>query len=197
MLECCKLLDMEVGQWPENLPDYWHPLYVNSQQGESLITYQRIPMAAIWNYYRAVRIVLQRMILELNHTLATLTGIPDSQHEAAAAAAVIQEMIADICRTIPFSLGDVDSRGIPNRSLQGKPQIRAFHGYTLVFPLWYVLASGLGTPDQTQLIRSVLARVGSALGIRLALILAETPEGQYAGAEERIRNSVPVLRHCL
>lgn len=92
---------------------------------------------------------------------------------------VIQEMITDICRSIPFSLGDVDTRGNPIKSLEGKPQIRAFHGYTLLWPFWYVLSSGLATPEQNQQIRSVLARVGSAQGIKLALILAEAPADQY------------------
>lgn len=195
LIESCKALDLEIAQWSHNLPDDWIPLFVESQQGESLITYQRVPMAAIWNYYRAVRLVLQRLILELNRTLATIMGASDSYQDDPVTASVIQEMITDVCRTIPFSLGDVDSLGNPIRSMEGKPQIRAFHGYTLLWPLWYVLSSGLATPAQTQLIRSVLSRVGSALGIKLALILAEAPEGQYSGTEDRIRGSM--MRHFL
>lgn len=195
LIGSCKALDLEIAQWSHNLPDDWIPLFVESQQGESLITYQRVPMAAIWNYHRAVRLVLQRLILELNRTLATIMGASDSYQDDPVTASVIQKMITDVCRTIPFSLGDVDSFGNPIRSMEGKPQIRAFHGYTLLWPLWYVLSSGLATPAQTQLIRSVLSRVGSALGIKLALILAEAPEGQYSGTEDRIRGSM--MRHFL
>lgn len=182
MIESCKILDLEIAQWSRHLPESWLPHFVDSQQGEYLITYQRIPMAAIWNYHRAVRIVLQRLILELYRALALITGSDDYYQEELAAGSVIKGMITDICRTIPFSLGDVDSQGHPIRSREGKPQIRAFHGYTLLWPLWYVLSCGMATPAQTQLIRSVLSRVGSAQGIKLALFLAEAPVGRPPGA---------------
>lgn len=180
-IESCKALDLELAQWSHNVPDYWLPLIVYSPQGESLITYRRIAMVAIWNYYRAIRIVLQRFILELHRTAASFIGTinGDAYQDDPEAVSVIHEMITDICRSIPFSLGDVDFRGNPIRSAEGKPQIRAFHGYTLLWPLWYVLSCGLATPEQTQQIRSVLSRVGSALGIKLALILAEAPAGQF------------------
>ena len=132
-------------------------------------------MVAIWNYYRAIRIVLQRFILDVYQTISSVTGVNGLVPDDPVEMNVIQEMITDICRSIPFALGDVDSRGNPIKSLEGKPQIRAFHGYTLLWPFWYVLASGLATPEQSQQIRSVLARVGSAQGIKLALILAEAP----------------------
>lgn len=154
-------------------------------------------MVAIWNYYRAIRIVLQRLVLELHRNLASIVGTRngDAFQDDPEAVNVIHEMITDICRSIPFSLGDVDSRGNPIRSAEGKPQIRAFHGYTLLWPLWYVLSCGLATPEQEQQIRSVLSRVGSALGIKLALILAEAPSGQFPGTGNP--HIMQAMRHSL
>lgn len=191
------MLDFELAQWSHSVPDFWLPLIVHSPQGESLITYQRIAMVAIWNYYRAIRIVLQRLVLELHRNLASFVGTSsgDAFQDDPEAISVIHEMITDICRSIPFALGDVDSRGNPISSAEGKPQIRAFHGYTLLWPLWYVLSCGLATPEQAQQIRSVLSRVGSALGIKLALILAEAPSGQLPGAGNP--HIMHAMRHSL
>lgn len=193
-IEACKMLDMQLEQWSTKLPDNWLPLIVSSKDGgDSLITHQRTSMAAIWNYYRAIRIVLQRLILDLHRTLAFMLGATDDTYQPdPAAVTVIRAMIADTCRSIPFSLGDVDSRGHPTRSMEGKPQIRAFHGYTLLWPMWYVISCGLATPAQTQQIRTVLSRVGSALGIKLASILAEAPEGQLPP-----ENFMQEMRHFL
>lgn len=181
--------DAELSQWPETLPDRWLPLVVYSAQGESLLTYNRISNAIIWYYYRAVRVMLQQLLLGLNRTLTAIRAVnkqfsnssesslktdADSLNEASLRA-VIREMTTDTCRSIPFSLADVDSLGRPNKS-DSPFQIRAAQGYGLLWPLWYVLSSGMPTESQVQQIRTVLWRVGSKLGIKLALVLAREAE---------------------
>ena len=178
-----KLLDQELAEWSQTLHNDWLPLIVHSHiTYEPLITYQALSLSVVWNFYRAVRVVLQRLMLELRRIRALFLGSFADDIEVLE---VIHEMITDVCRSIPFSLGDIDTLGNPTTTTpssqggQGKPRIRAFHGYSLLWPFWYILACGLANPEQEQQIRDALVRVGSALGIRLALRLAETvPAGQ-------------------
>lgn len=180
-----KLLDQELAEWSQTLQNDWLPLIVHSHTtNEPLITYQALSLSVVWNFYRAVRVVLQRLMLELRRIRALFLGSFADDIEVLE---IIHEMITDVCRSIPFSLGDIDTLGNPTTSAsspssqqgQGKPRIRAFHGYSLLWPFWYVLACGLANPEQEQQIRNALVRVGSELGIRLALRLAETvPAGQ-------------------
>ncbi|CAG8364395.1 unnamed protein product [Penicillium salamii] len=181
--------DAELSQWTQTLPDRWLPLVVYSAHGESLLTYNRISNAIIWYYYRAVRVMLQQLLLGLNRTLTTIktankqwsssgtsgSGMDFEPLDEANLLAVICEMTTDTCRSIPFSLADVDSLGRPNQA-HSPLQIRAAQGYGLLWPLWYVLSCGMPTEAQVQQIRTALWRVGSKLGIKLALILAREAE---------------------
>lgn len=182
--------DAELSQWTQTLPDRWLPLIVYSTQGETLLTYQGISNAIIWYYYRAVRVMLQQLLLGLSQTLTTIkatkkqfSNVPESDAETDlhplnedSLRAVIREMTTDTCRSIPFSLADVDALGRPNTS-NSPFQIRASQAYGLLWPLWYVLSSGLPTEAQVQQIKAVLWRIGSTLGIKLALVLAREAEG--------------------
>lgn len=186
----CKY-DFELSQWTETIPDRWLPLEVYSAQGETLLTYNRITNAVVWNYYRAVRVMVQQLLLSLNATLTSIkaankqfsssrhTSSSEPESETAldepALKATIREMTTDACRSIPFALADVDSLGRPNKS-DGPWQMRAAQGYGLLWPLWYILSSGMPTSAQADLIRTVMSRVGSTLGIKLALVLASEVE---------------------
>lgn len=173
-IEGSKALDQELCGWDRDLPDNWLPLVVSSPTGESLITYQRIGVAAIWNYYRAVRIINKQLILNLRASIMALAG--DNGGEGLkedGEVGVIREMITDACRSIPFARGEIDALGNPNPSShEGKPRVRAIYGYIMLWPMWYMLSCGQATPAQAEQIRGFLAQVGSALGIKLALILA-------------------------
>ncbi|EAW14063.1 putative C6 transcription factor [Aspergillus clavatus NRRL 1] len=177
-IEHAKVVDMELAGWNQNLPEHWLPLIVYSQDHTSFMTYQQLTKAIIWNYYRAVRIVLQKVILGLHQAVASAVGDSgvDAEllQEEPKILGVIQEMITDVCRSIPFGFGYVDALGnaIPAPS-EGKLPIRAFQGLSMVWPLWYILSCGLATPEQSHQVRTVLARVGSTLGIKMALILAK------------------------
>ncbi|KAK4866043.1 hypothetical protein LT330_008783 [Penicillium expansum] len=183
--------DIELSQWTQTLPDRWLPLVVYSPHGEPLLTYKRISNVVVWNYYRAVRVMVQQLLLGLNCTLTSIkaankqfsnhqnTSSSEAESESVldelALRAIIREMTADVCRSIPFALAEVDSLGRPNKS-DSPWQMRAAQGYGLLWPLWYILSSGMPTPAQAELIRTVLSRIGSTLGIKLALVLAREAE---------------------
>ncbi|KNG80645.1 Zn(II)2Cys6 transcription factor [Aspergillus nomiae NRRL 13137] len=174
-IETGNSLALEMANWSQHLPDHWLPLIVSTATGGSLMTYQNASIAAIWTYYRAARISLQRHLLDLRRNLASLVGDNQaSDVHCHAALEEIQEMTSDTCRSIPFSLGDVDAFGqsIPT-STEGRPPIRALYGYLMLWPLWYVLTFGMCTVAQMEQIRSALGSVGSVLGIKLAFILAQ------------------------
>lgn len=180
-----KECDFALSQWTLHLPDRWLPLVVYSPQGEPLLTYNRISNAVIWGYYRAVRVMLQQLLLNLNRTLTAISQknpqpgdqTPvESRIDEASLRAVIQEMTTDTCRSLPFSLSDVDTLGRPTKPNDNTRPTRAAQAYGLLWPLWYILSCGMPTSAQVQQIRTVLSRVGSSLGIKLALILASEAE---------------------
>jgi hypothetical protein len=180
--------DAELAQWTQTLPDRWLPLFVYSEQGEPLMTYNRISITVIWNYYRAARIMLQQLLLSLHASLAAIKmqssststskssftqpadSTPEITHRT-----TIRELTTELCRSIPFCLSDVDSLGRPAKAV-GKWQMRAAQGYGLLWPLWYVLSCGMPTPAQVKQIRTVLYRISSEHGIKLALVLAREAE---------------------
>ncbi|KAJ5363542.1 uncharacterized protein N7496_009255 [Penicillium cataractarum] len=133
--------------------------------------------------------MLQQLLLNLNRTLISINQKNQSPGDTApvegkldenSLRAVIQEMTTDTCRSLPFSLSDVDTLGRPTNPKDNSRSIRAAQGYGLLWPLWYILSCGMPTPTQVQQIRTVLSRIGSSLGIKLALILAREAERMHA-----------------
>ncbi|KAJ6090471.1 hypothetical protein N7486_009286 [Penicillium sp. IBT 16267x] len=177
--------DFELSQWTLHLPDRWLPLVVYSAQGETLLTYNRIPNCVIWNYYRAVRIMLQQLLLSLKRTYTDIIsknkapGDPLAINialEETSFRAVIQEMTNDVCRSIPFGMSDVDTLGRPTKPGDYQTTVRAAQGYGLLWPLWYIVSCGMPSPQQVNQISLALYRIGTQQGINLALILAREAE---------------------
>ncbi|KAL2850597.1 hypothetical protein BJY01DRAFT_130309 [Aspergillus pseudoustus] len=192
LLLTCRQIELELTSWSQDLPDSWLPLVIYADKNttrEPLITYHHHSIAAIWAYYRAVRVISHIMTADLRRTLALATGDPnafDEDPSISTTPATIQKHIADICRSIPFCVGDVDIMGNPttapssfsSSSSEARPRARAFSAYSIIWPLWYILSCGFATPAQVEQLRACLARIGSDLGIRLALVLAENAGGQ-------------------
>ncbi|KAL3469620.1 hypothetical protein BJX99DRAFT_251870 [Aspergillus californicus] len=185
-------IDLELTSWSQDLPERWLPIVISPDKADThnpLITYHHLSIASIWTYYRAVRIVSHLIMFELRRGLAAATGaVPEDPNPPA----IIQNMIADICHSIPFCLGDVDVSGNSTTSFSSasstgsskpKPRARAFPVYSMIWPLWYIFTSGLATPSQEDHIQASLAKIGSVLGIKLASVLAEDAAGQRRDAD--------------
>lgn len=88
---------------------------------------------------------------------------------------IVQNMIADICRSMPYSLGDVDSSGVPfpqtHNENTSNTRVKAIEGYELLWPFWHVLTSHFSTPKQRMQAREALYRL-DAMGIKLASKMA-------------------------
>jgi hypothetical protein len=183
--------DFELSQWTLHLTERWLPLVVYSSQGDELLTYNRISTAVVWNYYRAARIMLQQLLLNVNRSLLAIvkrkskrgaSPLIQSPLNEDSLRATIQEITTDVCRSIPFSLGDVDTLGRSIRTTDGNWTIRAAQGNGLLWPMWYILSCGMPTPEQVSQIRTVFSRVGSKLGIKLALTLDREAERIRGGS---------------
>lgn len=89
---------------------------------------------------------------------------------------IVQNMIVDICRSMPYTLGDVDSSGNPfpqthNEHVNNNTRVKAIEGYELLWPFWHVLTSHFSTPKQRMQAREALYRL-DAMGIKLASKMA-------------------------
>lgn len=185
-----KTLDSELGRWCRNLPHEWLPRVVYSMPGESLLTYLDVPTGSLWNFYRSARIILQSMIQNMYEMVESLPGeYPEDEVNDVSAdvtpSDMIRDLISDICKSIPFTLGDVDMMGNPaqpasNSSGLGErrnnSRLRAIEGYELIWPLWGICTNNHSTPRQKRQARNALQRLGSILGIKLASRLADAIE---------------------
>ncbi|CEL00731.1 hypothetical protein ASPCAL00328 [Aspergillus calidoustus] len=193
LLLTCRQIELELTSWSQDLPESWLPLVIYADKNttrDPLITYHHLSIASVWTYYRAVRIVSHLITAELRRTLALATGdsnvFDNDDLSSSTTPSTIQRQIADICRSIPFCVGDVDIMGNPttapssfsSSSSEAKPRARAFSVYSMIWPLWYILSSGLATPEQADQLRNCLARIGSDLGIRLASVLAKNADAR-------------------
>ncbi|GAD94540.1 hypothetical protein NFIA_087260 [Paecilomyces variotii No. 5] len=183
-------LDLELSRWHRTVPETWLPRHVQSQIGDAILTYQDVSIAGVWNFYRTIRIILQGVLLDITTSkvsrsvcdrhllidLENLIEIPPLQ--------VIQEMISDTCKSIPFCLGDVDRLGNPVTvsilsSESRYPRLRAAEAYELLWPLWFTTTCVEATAEQVNQARTALSRLGSMFGINLASGMAAGNEAYH------------------
>ncbi|GKZ17071.1 hypothetical protein AbraIFM66951_006025 [Aspergillus brasiliensis] len=177
-IDSCRSLDFELVKWSQSLPDIWLPLETRSYTGEDVLTYREMITAVIWAHYRVLRIFLYNAMTDLFRALVSMVESPGIQREASQHEAdglrLSLDLISDSCRSVPFCFGEIDILGnpMPPSEQGGMSRVRAFYLYSMLWPLWYILSCGLATPEQTQIIRGVMARTGSEAGIKLATMLA-------------------------
>ncbi|KAL8686731.1 MAG: hypothetical protein Q9218_006908 [Villophora microphyllina] len=119
-------VEAQVSSWPDcvpedwawkpshtfdNLPSYERKLYVYNRRCD---IYHDIWVASIWNSYRSTQLMIQYLILQ---TLAYINPEPLSPlgHRIVTAICRVQEMVDDICGTVPFNLGTKTFGGPPDR----------------------------------------------------------------------------------
>ncbi|GFN19596.1 hypothetical protein ABZX51_011153 [Aspergillus tubingensis] len=100
----------------------------------------------------------------------------------------IRSLIEVICDTVTYTLGHVT----PNHEFQLHPNSKLANGYTLLWPMWVVVNSGLATADQLTLCRLALECVGSTMGYRLASVLCA--DGRQEEPRSRILEQSSMTR---
>ncbi|RAK97199.1 putative C6 transcription factor [Aspergillus ibericus CBS 121593] len=183
-IESCRALDAELVEWSQGLPDIWLPLETRSYTGEDVLTYREMIIAIIWAHFRAIRILVYLTMVDLFRVLSSIVNSPGIHREASQyerdGLRVSLDLISDTCRSVPFCFGEIDLLGNPiPPSAEGTTRVRAFWVYSMLWPLWHLVSCGLAPPEQTQMIRGMMARTGSELGIKLAIMLARY-DGQGA-----------------
>lgn len=175
-------LDSELSRWHEKIPETWLPRTVQSKEGEPLLTYADVSIAGFWYRVASTRIVLQGTLLDILHsTVSRSVCGEDCLADAAKLIEIpppkiVEQMISDMCRSIPFCLGDVDTFGNPVTAMQSsesrRPRVRAADGYELLWSLWFITACVEATPEQVKQAKMALMRLGSMFGIKLASAMA-------------------------
>lgn len=117
ILEAAAGLDSDLEAWRASVPLNWNYTTVDAGNappgpyfdGKRHI-YSSQVIAQIWNNWRTLRILVNRLIFENE----VRSGVPDSGHESAALS-VIQKLSTEICVTIPIFSGARKYTEILNR----------------------------------------------------------------------------------
>ncbi|RFU33037.1 hypothetical protein B7463_g3259, partial [Scytalidium lignicola] len=167
------LIEADLEKWAANVPSRWRYKTV-TLSGEGYVPYDgyyhiyshfRLPN--IWNCYRVVPIFVNDEIL--NRVCLNECALPTSVEKLASCCsqckrsqAVITEMAADLCYSVPFILGDYDTWG----------QFSLTPRFSSIFPLlWplYVAGSTRGAPTRLRCwVTKKFEELGRTMGIRQA-----------------------------
>jgi hypothetical protein len=139
---------------------------------QAVHVYSHMWMASLWNFYRTGRIALHSTLLECADFLditewsghEAREGSPSSKYAKSICA--IDLIISEICASILFILGDVDSDG---KFLQKRRQ--ALAGFHFMWPLYIVKNCQYATSEQVTLCQAALKRIGYIMGIKQALVM--------------------------
>jgi hypothetical protein len=111
-----KVLDQLLAGWAFDTPTSWKPRVVGTVEGEmenpqeaevwpgNLESYSDLWVAAIWNQWRSMRIVLQSIVVNCCERLfqpTQLHRVPEYQH----AASVLAAMVDAVCASVPYHMG--------------------------------------------------------------------------------------------
>lgn len=146
--------------------------------GQMVHTYHDLWTAFIWNGCRSKRAHLQEVLL---HCLCLLNCHPEAENlhmtlrrlsldsdSFTRSKRIIEDMVSDICATVPFMLGSIDSKGKHTPDARGIP----LGGYLSIWPLHVARASTEEGSEREAWIRERLAFIDSKMGIRMGRIVA-------------------------
>jgi hypothetical protein len=165
-------IDQGYQAWEDSVTGIWRYKETRSSSGPSQHIYHDIMIAAIWNRNRGFRIHLHEVLLRCctliqSHPYGqTLPFYFESTRSKSTS--IIKEMIANIIASMPFCLGNIDSKG--NVVDPAKPLPVA--GYFAMFPLYLAMVSVEEGSETQSWLRGKLHYISDALGVRLAGNLA-------------------------
>ncbi|KAJ5342569.1 hypothetical protein N7541_011693 [Penicillium brevicompactum] len=146
LLERGEHLDLEFSMWHSGLPEVWMPRKFQTSGGDKFILYPDLTSAGVWNYYRGTRIILQQTLLDIYRCLDHIS-VPWASNGAFTLhppEEIIIDMVTEICDTIPFALGKVDTTGRPIF----RSETKAVQGFALLWPVFSVTQCGYATEAQ-------------------------------------------------
>lgn len=192
LIECCQHLDTALSTWRETTPEDWQ--YTSQPNFTSVLfdfspetsevypgnvdVYPDVWIAKAWNSYRTTRIFVQAMILR---SAAWLAG-GDMQDPrlisqiagALQARQVIQEMVDEICASVPFHLGQTTKLGDKayTNVINGQEDqaTEYFGGYFLLWPLYLARCPCIIPNEQRRWIIARIFSIARQIGIEEDLV---------------------------
>jgi hypothetical protein len=178
MLEVIKeaiLIDLQYQQWADSLPTPWRPRVFRKPAEATTIylrqyVYEDVYVAWASNNCRAVRIHLHEVLLHCV-SLVELHACSEAslciEETRTTSRIVISEMISDICASVDFCLGDIDSFGAP-ASIEYRMPLR---GYLMIWILWRTYVSALKGSETQLWLGSKLEFISSFMGVEAARVV--------------------------
>jgi len=147
--------------------------------GQKVHVYHSLHHAAMWNRYRAARIVTLRIIAKVLEFSSPLTDT-DSLARQACATANVQTLVDDICASVPFHFGQCASVSQPVVAKKDDPDAwradRLRRSFFLVWPLVISSAIAVIPEQQRNWIKSKLLFVSKTTGNDVLKVVAKTDD---------------------
>lgn len=182
------IIDIEYQNWTNSTSDPWRYKILRAvlqpssdrrtdtrspaSPTTSTYIYHDIWVAHVWNNYRSSRIHLHEVLL---HCIALLQEPKngemlsiDPEVTRVESEFIIAEALHDICASVPFCMGEIDSIGNVNGSSCRMPLC----GYLLIWPLFVANASAKSGSAEDEWIREKLEYISDVMGIGRARELA-------------------------
>lgn len=175
-----------VKSWPyESFPELEYSSEIHSKHIENSREYWHshsdLWVSSMWNSYRSCRLFAHGILLECIETWRTSENdkwLLNRSHSIR----VIQEMVNEICASVPFHLDPQKLQAlnnIPDQSLPNVPcgdgfnqSSKALGGYLIMWPLFLAASMDYIPDQQRKWIRDQLMYVGNELGIKQATVLS-------------------------
>ncbi|MCJ1389447.1 hypothetical protein MMC18_002304 [Xylographa bjoerkii] len=172
-------LDAEMARWATELPPEWtFTTVISTEDSENIFesrchVYHSVWVAILWNHYRAIRILVNNVLL---YHLDLVSSLPlddnrgSHQEQRRRSLVLVSRLPIDICYSIPFQL---NHNGLAQRSnTKFAPTLTG--AFTVLWPL-RVAASTIGASEPLyQWVSLLLLSIGNRTGIKLALFMAKT-----------------------
>jgi len=183
-------LEQEMQRWIDDAPEmlrYWSifPSYPSVSTDTStshlypknMFIFKNIQVATGWNVFWCGRIYLLHSMLEYRNGLTAQRSQDSMLPSESEICQSLQDTVDNICATVPFLLGEVDSHG----ALSAESRRRALGGYYLVWSL-HVAGSVRCLPfAQEAWIADRLMHIGNVFGIKQAFLFKQYRDLERAG----------------
>ena len=186
IIDAGTILDKKMTAWSKEASGYYeytkmeapNPSPPNTpldlQKSPSIQLYSSATMAALWNQYRCMRILVLECLQKVSSRQRENTAWEPSPLDTGNSEAIdripqeIENLIDDVCASVPYLLGEVDQEG----NLRQPQQKKAIGGFMLLWPLRLIVLKGLGTTVQRNWMVKRLSYIRNVLGIYQATSLS-------------------------
>ena len=166
VLTIARGIDDDLVEWMEQIPQWLRYTTKTSSDAENVLSgfyhvYPSMWIVGGFNLYRCARILTHEFIVQwLNHN--TLYDLLQRQTSEA----ILVELNADICASVPCVFGVIDKNGPSN-----SPSSKTAAGIWILWPLYLAATMDTATPATRAWVINQLDKLGRIMGIQQALSL--------------------------